>query len=127
MTNESKPENDLVKNRQFNAALAQMSEPDLTRLLHNVEALREDFRPIPLSNGEPIDAVTDAQNFLKIWNDKVSHLLAVNQAKDAYDQLHNWDNEGGTVHHTVPRRLLSRMVNGERRLVWADTEEGSSK
>jgi hypothetical protein len=127
MTNEAKPQKNSAKNRQFNAALAQMPESYLNRLLQSVEALQEDLQLVPLPDGESVEGETDAHNFLKIWNAKITRLLALKQAKDAYDQLHNWDNEGGTVHHTAPRRLLSRMVDGERRLVWADAEEDISK
>jgi hypothetical protein len=122
MTNERNPENNLLENRQFEAALAQMSETELARLLHNVQALDADLDRLVFPDSGPISVVTDTQSLLKIFIGKVSRALSLRQVKDTYDDLHNWDNEGGTVHHAAPGRVLSRMVDGERRLVWADAE-----
>ena len=122
MTNPIKPEDNLVENQHLEAALAQMSETELARLLHYVEALHTDLARLSLPDDESIGIVTDTRHLLGILMDKVRRSVSLQQGKDAYDGLHAWDNEGGTVPHAASRRLLSRMVEGERRLVWADAE-----
>ncbi len=122
MTNPIKPEDNLFENRQLEAALAQMSETELARLLHYVDALYTDLARLTLPDDESIGIVTDTRHLLGILLDKVRRTVSLQQGKDAYDGLHAWDNEGGTVQHTMSRRVLSRMVDGERRLVWADAE-----
>ena len=77
MLNENEPEN-----KQFVAALAQMRERELARLLDLVETLAQDFQRIPLRYGESVVAVTAAQKALKIWNAEVKRILKVKQHSD---------------------------------------------
>ncbi len=122
MTNESNPADELREARKLDAALEQCSEAQLTHFLHNIEALLADFDMIAIPNREVLEIVTDTQDRLQVWRKTVSRIRSLTQAKDAYDQLHNWDNEGGTVQQSTSRRLVSQMVDGHRRLVWADVE-----
>jgi hypothetical protein len=122
MTNERNPENNLLEDEQFDAALGLRSEAELTDLLRNIDTLHADLDTITIPDGEPVEAVIDVQSRLNIWTDKITRTLSLRQVKDTDDDLHNWDNEGGTVQQGTSRRLSSRMVNGERRLVWADGE-----
>ena len=122
MITQSQPEKNLLEDQQFDAALGLRSEADLTDLLRNIETLHVDLDTLTIPDGEPIEAVIDVQSRLNIWTDKITRTLSLRQVKDTDDDLHNWDNEGGTVQQGTSRRLLSRMVNGERRLMWADGE-----
>jgi hypothetical protein len=123
MTNESNPADELREDRKLDAALEQCSESQLTLFLHSIEALLAHLDSIAVSDHEPIDSVTDTQNRLQDWSQTLTRILSRKQTKEAYDQLHTWDNEGGQSSTSTSRRLLSRMINGERRLVWADVEE----
>jgi len=69
-------------NKPFVAALAQMSEPELARILSIVESLEQDFQRIPIRAGEAIIDAAAAQKLLEIWNDEVQSDLAVKQRKD---------------------------------------------
>lgn len=122
MTNELNPAAQRMKDEQFDAALEGRSEAELTHFLHTIDALRADLDIIALPDREPVESVIDVQGRLNAWTDTVTRTLSLKQAKDAHDQLHNWDNEGGTVQQATSRRLVSRMVDGDRRLVWADVE-----
>ena len=71
-----------LENKQFVAALAQMRESELVRLLNMVESLAQDFQHIPLREGESVAAVAAAQKALKIWNAEVKRILKVKQYSD---------------------------------------------
>jgi len=71
-----------LENKQFVAALAQMRESELARLLNVVESLAQDFQHIPLGEGESFAAVTAAQKALKIWNTEVKRILKVKRHSD---------------------------------------------
>jgi hypothetical protein len=123
MINEAKAENYQRDVLQFNAALAQMSESELARLLDKVEALEEDFQHISLRDGELPEEAAASENLLKSWNREVDRIFLDKQATDAYEQLQNWDNEGGMGDPNPSRRILVRTEGGKRRLIWADIEE----
>jgi hypothetical protein len=123
MTNKFKAAKSQAENLQFNSALSQMSETELARLLETVETLEDDFQHIPLREGESPEAAAAAQILLKIWNHEVERILEDKEATDAYEQLHKWDNEGGMVDPNPSRRVVIRIENGKRRIVWADVEK----
>lgn len=120
MSNRPKAEYNGPENQYFNAALDQMSEAELTSFLKHVKALNTDLGAIIIPDSEPVEAITEVQNYLKIWIEKISRLMSLKQVKDLNKETHTWDNEGGTVHRSASRRLLSQIVNGERRLVWIE-------
>ena len=66
-----------LENKQLVAALMQMCESELIRLLNRVETLAEDFQGIPLRDGESVEEVAVARKMLKIWSAEVNHLLKV--------------------------------------------------
>ena len=112
MTNESKRENHPANKRQVNSALVQLSEPELVRLLNRVKALQKELRRIRSSDGEPVDVVIATQDVLKIWKDELDRILAAKQAKDTYDRLRNWDNEGGTVGRPTAPLVVADVEDG---------------
>ena len=122
MINESETANKLVGNPQLSAALTQMSEAELKRLLNSIEALQINLsRFVPLLNGaEPIDVVTATQGLLKILSDEITGIFAVKQRIDSRDRLQNWDNEGGRLDYAPVHHLLSKVSAGKRRLIWTD-------
>ncbi|MEP6986022.1 MAG: hypothetical protein ABI970_10510 [Chloroflexota bacterium] len=71
------------ENKTFRAALAQMRESELARLLDRVETLAQDFQRIPLRKGESLREVAAAQKALKIWKAEVKHILRLKQMKDS--------------------------------------------
>ena len=75
-----------LENKQFVAALMQMRESELVRLLDRVETLVQDFQCIPLRDGESVEDAGAAQKALKIWNAEVKHILKIKQRSNA---LHN--------------------------------------
>ena len=99
MINKSETANKLVGNPQLSAALTQMSEAELKRLLISIEVLQINLsRFVPLLNGaEPIDVVTATQGLLRILSDEINRIFAVKQRTDSRDRLQNWDNEGGRI------------------------------
>ena len=67
----------------FTAALADMREAELARLLDIVETLAEELQLISLHNSESVAAVTAAQRYLKIWNAEVQRILKTKRENDA--------------------------------------------
>jgi hypothetical protein len=122
MSKKFKPEKSQAENLLFNSALKQMSEAELEGLLDTVETLEGDFRRTPFYGGESIEAVAAAQTVLKIWNTEVDRILLDKQATDIYEQLHRWDNEGGMVDPNQSRRVVIRIKDGKRSLVWAEVD-----
>ena len=99
MLDKSETANKLVGNPQLSAALTQMSEAELKRLLNSIEVLQINlslFAPL-LNRAEPIDVVTATQGLLKILSDEITSIFAVKQKTDSRDRLQNWDNEGGMI------------------------------
>jgi hypothetical protein len=123
MTNKSEAANKLVGNPQLSAALTQMSEAELKRLLNSIEALRIDLsRLVTLLNGaEPIEVITATQSLLKTLSAESNNILAVKRTKDSRGRLQNWDNEGGSVDYAPVYHLLHRVKDGRRCLIWTDT------
>lgn len=122
MVNEFKLDNALTEHLHFSCELSQMTEMELFCLLDMIERLEEDFRRIPLRKSESLEAVTAAQNLLRIWSREVDQSLLDKLTTELHGQLHNWDNEGGRVAPTPSRRVIVRIEDGKRHLVWADTE-----
>ena len=75
-----------LENKQFMVTLAQMRESELARLLDRVETLAQDFKRIPLRDGESVEDVAAAQKALKTWHTEVKHILKIKQHSDS---LHN--------------------------------------
>ena len=114
MTHKSKSENNPVNHRQVYSVLAQLSEPELLRLLKSVKALRKELKLILPSDDEVNEAVIAPQNLLKIWSDELERIVTVKQAKEINRRLHNWDNEGGAVDHAPKQHSLSGIASSNR-------------
>ena len=69
--------------KQFNAALADMHEHELARLLDLVETLADELKRMSLHNDESLVAAIAAQRLLKLWNDEVRRILKEKQKHDA--------------------------------------------
>jgi hypothetical protein len=117
-----KGESRSAENQPLNAALAQMSEVEVVRLLNLIDGLQHDLlRLIPLFKGEePVEAVTYTQDLLNILSDKIEQFLAAKQANVIRDHWRNPDNEEMRIDYAPVHHLLSKFHNGKRRLVWAD-------
>lgn len=122
MTNKAKDVNIPTENQQLSALLTQMSEAELTQLLHSIEALQIELsRLTALLNGtEPIEVVTATQDLLKRLNDEIDRILVIRQMKDTRSRLQEWDNEGGWVDHAPVIHLLRRVDGSKGGLMWTD-------
>ena len=69
--------------KQFNAALAEMREEELARLLDMVETLTEELHQMSLHNSESVAAAAAAHHLLKLWNDEVARILTLKRKHDA--------------------------------------------
>jgi hypothetical protein len=69
--------------KEFMAALAEMHEGELARLLEIVETLVKELQIISLHNSESVAAVTTAHRYLKLWNEEVQHVLKMKRQNDA--------------------------------------------
>ena len=72
-----------VKVKQFTAALAQMRESELARLLNMVETLTQALRLISLHNCESVAAATTVRRLSKLWNSEVECILKAKRENDA--------------------------------------------
>ncbi len=95
MTSDSRPNNPHVKDLQFRAALVDMPEPDLVRLLRRAKALRQELRLIRVSNGEAVASVLSTRHTLRLWIAELEQVLVAKRAKDTAGWLRSWDDEGG--------------------------------
>jgi len=69
--------------KQFSAALSEMREEELARLLDMVESLTEELHLISLHNSESVAAATAAHRLLKLWNAEVARILKLKRQHDA--------------------------------------------
>jgi hypothetical protein len=97
MTDQFKRENDLAEKMRSTSALQQLSEYELKELRQDILSLKRYLQRIPLFDDELVEEVTSTQSLLNKWHDLVERAFAVKQRSATYDQLSNWDNEGGRV------------------------------
>lgn len=95
MTSHTRPNNPQANDLQFRAALVDMPEPDLMRLLRRAKALRQELRLIRVSNGEAVESVLSTRHVLRAWIGELEQVLIAKRAKDTAGWLRSWDNEGG--------------------------------
>ncbi len=69
--------------KEFAAALSEMRETELARLLDIVETLAHELKLISMHNSESVAAVTAAHRYLKLWNDEVQRVLKMKRDNDA--------------------------------------------
>jgi hypothetical protein len=122
MNNESDEASTFVENQHLNAALGQMSEAELKRLLNSIEALQIELSGlIGLLNGvEPIEAVTVTQRLLNILSDKINRIFAVKSTTEDPGRLQNGDDAGGWVDYAPVYHLLRMVSDGQHCLTWTD-------
>lgn len=97
MNSDSKPQNRQVKDLQFRAALVDMPEADLVRVLRRAKALRHELRLIHMSKGEVVETVMATRHVLRTWISEVEQALIAKRSKDTAGWLRSWDNEGGAT------------------------------
>jgi hypothetical protein len=95
VTNQTRLESKLAEKIRFPSALQQLSEYELKELRHRILSLQIDLQRIPPFDDELVEEVISTQGLLNRWHDAVERILAVKQRKATYNELCNWDNEGG--------------------------------
>lgn len=124
MNNNHRVKNKPVENWGLSAALAEMSEAEVTRVLVTIAALQGDLlRLSPLfSSEEQIKAMTHTQHLLNVLNNKMNSILETRQPKSNSDRSQNLDTVVPTGIDTPVRRLLSKIQRDKRHLFWTDTD-----
>jgi len=64
-----------IEIKRLTAALAEMRESELARLLDIVETLTQELHRISLHNSESAAAAAAAHRYLKLWDDEVQRIL----------------------------------------------------
>ena len=69
--------------KQFTAALSQMRETELARLLDTTESLAYQLKLVSLHNAESPAAAVAARRLVKLWNEDVQRILRMKRRSDA--------------------------------------------
>ncbi len=81
MKNHTLTEHEL-ETKQFTAALPQMRESELARLVDMVETLAQELNRISLHNSESIAAAVAAQRLIKLWNKELQRIIKTKREND---------------------------------------------
>jgi hypothetical protein len=68
--------------KQFMAALSQVRETELARLLDTAETLAQQLKLISLHNAESPAAAVAARRLIKLWNEEVERILKMRRRND---------------------------------------------
>jgi hypothetical protein len=87
----------LAPRLHFVLALQALSEDELLVLRHRILSVLLEIQILPGWADEFVQEVTATQGRLARCYELVESIFFFNQQKATYDQLCNWDNEGGQV------------------------------
>lgn len=97
MTTRVEQERSISQTQHMRASLIHLSVTELIRTLRSLQALREELRLIPFAGDDADETLIITEELLQSWDDELDQILALEQAKNTFNHLCIWDNEGGST------------------------------